>query len=125
MLETARSRAHVRPPRSIHVPTAAAVPETRWHVILRLELGSRARIGSDQFVYWNAKDPRRCIAPDAFVKLGAYWVVADLDGARALRLARDARGLDLADPGRARSDPAPGGRTTCGGARSGAPQARG
>jgi Uma2 family endonuclease len=34
------------------------------------ELAVRAAIGSDQFVYWNAKDPRRCLAPDVFVKLG-------------------------------------------------------
>lgn len=54
------------------------MPETRLHfelrtalfLILKHELGARAAIGSDQFVYWNAKDPRRCLAPDVFVKLG-------------------------------------------------------
>ena len=54
------------------------MPETKLHLeqrtalylILKRELASRARLGSDQFVYWNAKDPRRCLAPDAFVKLG-------------------------------------------------------
>jgi Uma2 family endonuclease len=24
----------------------------------------------EQFIYWNARDPRRCCSPDAFVKLG-------------------------------------------------------
>ena len=43
---------------------------TALYLILKRELASRACIGSDQFVYWNAKDPRRCLAPDAFVKLG-------------------------------------------------------
>ncbi|MBK8257149.1 MAG: Uma2 family endonuclease [Polyangiaceae bacterium] len=27
-------------------------------------------VGSDQFVYYNAADPRECLAPDAFVKRG-------------------------------------------------------
>ena len=44
---------------------------TALYQILKRELASRACIGSEQFIYWNAKDPRRCLAPDAFVKLGA------------------------------------------------------
>ena len=56
------------------------MPETKLHLKLRTalyliltrELAPRACIGSDQFVYWNAKDPRRCLAPDAFVKLGGH-----------------------------------------------------
>ncbi|NVL73167.1 Uma2 family endonuclease, partial [Escherichia coli] len=28
---------------------------------------------SDQFVYWNGRDPQRCMAPDAFV----YWGTPD------------------------------------------------
>jgi hypothetical protein len=31
---------------------------------------ARNTIGADQFVYWNAASPRRCLAPDGFVKLG-------------------------------------------------------
>lgn len=27
-------------------------------------------MGSDQFVYWRASDPKICLAPDAFLKLG-------------------------------------------------------
>ncbi len=69
---------HVRAPRAIHFPTEAEVPESKLHLkvrtalflILTRELAARACIGSDQFVYWNARDPRRCLAPDAFVKLG-------------------------------------------------------
>jgi Uma2 family endonuclease len=69
---------HLRPARAIHFPSEAEVPETKLHLQLRTalfmilthELAARARIGSDQFVYWNAKDPRRCLAPDVFVKLG-------------------------------------------------------
>ena len=39
--------------------------------MLRAALGAGATVGSDQFVYWNAADPRRCLAPDVFVRLGA------------------------------------------------------
>jgi hypothetical protein len=54
------------------------VPETLLHLKLRTTLymilahtlAGRASVGSEQFVYWNAKDPRRCLAPDGFVKLG-------------------------------------------------------
>ncbi len=55
------------------------MPESKRHLtirtflyqVLRLELRARCCIGSEQFVYWNARDPRLCLAPDAFVKLGA------------------------------------------------------
>lgn len=55
------------------------MPETKRHLelrtflyqILKHELAARARIGSEQFVYWDAADPRKCLAPDAFVRLGA------------------------------------------------------
>jgi hypothetical protein len=69
---------HLRPPRPIHFPSEATVPETKRHLevrtalylILKRELASKAHIGSDQFVYWNARDPRVCLAPDVFVHLG-------------------------------------------------------
>lgn len=38
--------------------------------ILQLAFGSQHGVGSDQFVYWDPTDPRRCAAPDAFVRLG-------------------------------------------------------
>jgi len=54
------------------------VPESKRHLLLRTLLfrilahayGHRACIGSEQFVYWDADDPSRCVAPDAFVRLG-------------------------------------------------------
>jgi Uma2 family endonuclease len=68
-----------RPPRPIFFPSGELVPETKRHLELRTILfaflkrafGDRAAIGSDQFVYFHAADPRRCVAPDAFVRLGA------------------------------------------------------
>ncbi len=57
----------------------ADVPESKRHLLLRTLLfqvlthayADRARIGSDQFVYWNAANPARCLAPDAFLRFGA------------------------------------------------------
>lgn len=54
------------------------MPESKRHLDLRTALytivrsafGERASIGSDQFVYFDASDPRKCLAPDLFVRLG-------------------------------------------------------
>jgi Uma2 family endonuclease len=72
-----RLRYH-RAPRPLVFPTEAIVPETKRHLrlrtalfdILRLALGPRACIGSEQFVYYDAADPSRCLSPDVFVRLG-------------------------------------------------------
>lgn len=54
------------------------MPESKRHRILcgqlfelltRLVAPANA-VGSDQFVYFDAEHPKRCVAPDAFVKLG-------------------------------------------------------
>jgi Uma2 family endonuclease len=53
------------------------VPEGKTHLTLRtflyrllaFALGPAHSTGSDQFIYWNAADPRRCLSPDVFVKL--------------------------------------------------------
>jgi Putative restriction endonuclease len=54
------------------------VPETGVHLevrtalylVLRREIGGRAVVGSDQFVYWDPTDPTKCVAPDVMVRLG-------------------------------------------------------
>ncbi len=54
------------------------MPESKRHLMLRTYLfqllsfhfSDQACIGSDQFVYWNARDPRRCLAPDVFLRHG-------------------------------------------------------
>ncbi|WP_437681943.1 Uma2 family endonuclease [Sorangium sp. So ce131] len=73
----ARRLRHVRAPSPLHFPEEAVVPETKRHLEIRTLLylvlktfADRAAIGSDQFVYWAASDPSRCLAPDAFVRLG-------------------------------------------------------
>lgn len=43
---------------------------TALFLILERKLRGRAYVGSDQFVYWDATDPKLCLAPDAFVRLG-------------------------------------------------------
>ena len=53
------------------------MPETRRHLELRTLLftllktfGASHTVGSEQFVYWSASQSKRCLAPDAFVRLG-------------------------------------------------------
>ena len=54
------------------------MPETKRHLRLRTLLfqlldfafADQASIGSDQFVYFDASNPSRCLAPDLFVRLG-------------------------------------------------------
>jgi hypothetical protein len=55
----------------------ASVPEHKRHLELRTllyrvlsTLGGEHTVGSEQFVYWDPTDPSRCLAPDAFVRLG-------------------------------------------------------
>jgi hypothetical protein len=70
---------YLRAPVPVHFPEAERVPESKCHLrqktilwqILELALRERAAIGCDQFVYWDPTDPRQCLAPDAFVRLGA------------------------------------------------------
>ena len=40
------------------------------HEILLSIVGPAGSVGSDQFVYFDGGNPRRCLAPDGFVKLG-------------------------------------------------------
>lgn len=62
----------------LHFPEFGEVPESKRHLkvrtllfeVLELAFADRAAIGSDQFVYWDATDPRVCLAPDGFLKLG-------------------------------------------------------
>lgn len=69
---------HLRAPAPIHFPEEADVPEGKRHLVLRtflfrllrLALGPAHSVGSDQFVYWNARDPKRCLSPDVFIKKG-------------------------------------------------------
>ena len=42
---------------------------TFLYQLLRYRLGAAHSVGSDQFVYWNARDPQRKLAPDVFVCL--------------------------------------------------------
>lgn len=70
---------YVRAPRVLHFPESATVPETKRHLELRTLLyqivkyafADTSSIGCDQFVYFDASDPARCLAPDLFVRTGA------------------------------------------------------
>jgi hypothetical protein len=77
--DSQRPRArYVRAPRALHFPESAQVPESKRHLELRTLLyqivkysyASSSSIGCDQFVYFDASDPARCVAPDLFVRTG-------------------------------------------------------
>jgi Uma2 family endonuclease len=69
---------YVRAPQPIHFPDSADVPESRLHedlcallrALLRYAFEKEHSVGGDQFIYWDAAQPRQCIAADAFVRLG-------------------------------------------------------
>ncbi len=68
---------YTRAPVKLHFPEEAEIPEGKTHLTLRtflyqllkFALGPSHSVGSEQFVYFNAANPQRCLAPDAFVKL--------------------------------------------------------
>jgi Putative restriction endonuclease len=72
-------RRHLRQPIPLIFPTDEEVPEHKLHVelrtalyqLIRLALGDRVIVGTEQFVYFDAGDPRRCLAPDVMVWVGA------------------------------------------------------
>jgi Uma2 family endonuclease len=75
-------RIYVTAPKPIAFPSEERpeehVSETKRHLEARTALYlllkdalPGAAIGSDQFVYSDASDPRKCLSPDVFVKLGA------------------------------------------------------
>jgi hypothetical protein len=43
---------------------------TFLYALLRDSIAAKHSVGSEEFVYFNGRDPRRCCSPDAFVKLG-------------------------------------------------------
>lgn len=69
---------YLRTPQPVHFPESAEVPESKLHLelrallyaLLKYSFASQHSIGSEQFVYWDPTDPRACLAPDAFVRLG-------------------------------------------------------
>jgi Uma2 family endonuclease len=68
---------HKRAPCPVHFPAEAERPETKRHLKLRTLLfavletfANRAAVGSEQFVYYAATDPSKCVAPDGFLRLG-------------------------------------------------------
>ncbi len=75
-LGCARPR-YLEKPEPLVFPEEEHVPETQFHYELRTllyqllqeYLGLSATVGSDQFVYYVADDPKQCLAPDVFVRL--------------------------------------------------------
>ncbi len=58
----------------LHFPSSAQVPESLRHAEVRFALFALLRyalpnmtVGSDQFMYWDPTDPKRCVAPDVWI----------------------------------------------------------
>jgi len=76
---SASRRRYLRAAVPVHFPEAESVPETGVHLrvrtalwsMLRLALGDRAMVGSNQFLYWDPTNPKQCLAPDVLVWFGA------------------------------------------------------
>lgn len=69
---------YVRAPRPIEFPSEESVPETKRHLEVRTTLYLLLKealpgvaIGSEQFVYYDAGDPKKCLSPDVLVKRDA------------------------------------------------------
>jgi Uma2 family endonuclease len=75
---TIGQRRYLSAPVPVHFPSEAEVPESKLHLelrtllyqILRYAFAAESSIGCDQFVYFDAANPRACLSPDAFVRLG-------------------------------------------------------
>ncbi len=72
---------HLRPAKAVRFPASDPeweMGESRRHGrlcellyhVLRQAVGAAHSVGKDNFVYFDASDPRKKCAPDAFVKLG-------------------------------------------------------
>ena len=70
---------YVRPIRPRFFPVQEKVPESIHHLelrtalyqLLRFFLKGRAVVGSDQFMYYDASNPKACLAPDVYLRLGS------------------------------------------------------
>ena len=79
----ANSLRHIRPVQPLHFPEQEPLDEhmgqgRRHHrlcealyQIVRAAVGLGHTVGADQFVYFDGANPKRCLAPDAFVTLDA------------------------------------------------------
>jgi Uma2 family endonuclease len=78
--------AYLRAPIPLRFPVEADVPETQRHfhlrtalyLSLRFELGQRATVTSDQFLYWDPTDPSQCLAPDIAVRVAGASAPLDV-----------------------------------------------
>lgn len=78
-------RRYVRAPVPIHFPVSEEVPETARHWKARTlladsiqhALGEHGLVSCDQFLYWDATDPKRMLAPDVAFRVGEPRDVLD------------------------------------------------
>jgi Uma2 family endonuclease len=72
-------RRYLRTPVPLFFPEEELMPEGRWHRIATEKLAQSVEhalsrqvlVSSDQFLYWDPTNPKRCLAPDVALRLGA------------------------------------------------------
>lgn len=72
-------REYVRTPEPLYFPTEEEVPESKRHrllanllfAIVEYRFGKQALVACDQFVYWDASEPGKRLAPDLAVRRGS------------------------------------------------------
>jgi Uma2 family endonuclease len=68
-----------------------------WQLIkLELERSGLHTVSSEQFVYFNARDPHRCCVPDVYVKLGVR--IADIPTWKAWERGAPELALEITSP---------------------------
>ncbi len=73
------TRRYLRAPVPLVFPVEAEVPESRWHRLasellaqsIERELSGHVLVSSDQFLYWDPTNPKRCLAPDVAFRVGS------------------------------------------------------
>jgi Uma2 family endonuclease len=79
---------HVRPVQPRTFPSSDPeweMPESMRHKLLCIQLyqllrrlvGASSSVGSDQFIYFDGENPKRCLAPDAFLKAHVKQTIFD------------------------------------------------
>jgi hypothetical protein len=74
---------YLRPPAPLNFPEEEQVGESVDHKLrvvalwqsVTQALGDGALVASDQFLYWDPTDPKKCLAPDLAVRMGTPSVI--------------------------------------------------
>jgi Uma2 family endonuclease len=104
-----RSRAgrrYLRVPVPLHFPTAEEVPESPVHFLVcaylfflvRDLVAQQGIVTCDSFVFWDPVDPRKRLAPDLAVRMGAYEPASALPNWKTWQHGAPHLGVEVVSP---------------------------